>query len=80
MKAYEACLRETSTKKAPWFVIPADDKQNARLIISDIIIDALRELPIGYPQVDAKRRKELQEFRRMLSDEDSAGRTRSRAR
>lgn len=80
MKAYEACLRETSTKKAPWFVIPADDKQNARLIISDIIIDTLSELPIGYPQVDAKRRKELQAFRRMLSDEDSAGRTQSRVR
>jgi polyphosphate kinase 2 (PPK2 family) len=80
MKAYEACLRETSTKKAPWFVIPADDKQNARLIISDIIIDKLCELPIGYPQVDAKRRKELQQFRRMLSDEDSGGRTQSRAR
>jgi PPK2 family polyphosphate:nucleotide phosphotransferase len=78
MKAYEAALSETSTKQAPWFVVPADDKQNARLIIARTIIDTLRDMPIGYPKTDAKRRKELQEFRRMLSGEDAAGSTRTR--
>jgi PPK2 family polyphosphate:nucleotide phosphotransferase len=71
MNAYETCLGETSAKSAPWFVIPADDKQNARLIISKIMIEALRALPIDFPKVDAKRRKELRAFRRMLSDNDS---------
>jgi PPK2 family polyphosphate:nucleotide phosphotransferase len=67
MKAYEACLGETSTKYGRWFIVPADDKPNARLITSQIIIEALSELSIDYPKVDAKRRKELQAFRRMLS-------------
>ena len=78
MKAYEACLGGTSTKYAPWFVVPADDKRNGRLIISQIIIDALREIPIHYPKVDAKRRKELQTFRRMLSGEGTKGGQRGR--
>jgi polyphosphate kinase 2 (PPK2 family) len=71
MKAYEACLAATSTHDAPWFVVPADDKRNARLIISHIIIDALRDVPIDYPKLNAKRRKELQAFRRMLAKPSS---------
>jgi PPK2 family polyphosphate:nucleotide phosphotransferase len=67
MTAYEACLSATSTRFAPWYVIPADDKQNARLIVSQIIIETLRDLRVDYPQVDAKRRKELQAFRSMLA-------------
>jgi len=69
MKAYEACLGATSTEYGPWFVVPADDKPNARLIISQIIIETLRGMPIDYPKTDVKRRKELQAFRRMLADE-----------
>jgi PPK2 family polyphosphate:nucleotide phosphotransferase len=66
MKAYEACLEATSSKKAPWYVVPADDKKNARLIVSRVIVEALRGLDLGYPRLDAKQRKELQAIRRLL--------------
>ena len=66
MKAYEACLGATSTRHAPWYVVPADDKENARLIISQIILDTLRELKMSYPEVGRERRKELLSLRRQL--------------
>jgi PPK2 family polyphosphate:nucleotide phosphotransferase len=66
MRAYEACLSATSTKESPWFIIPADDKKNARLIISEIIIDALQSLKMRYPTVSATRRKELLKLRKQL--------------
>ena len=66
-QAYEACLGATSTSHAPWHIVPADDKPNARLILSQIILDALRELKMCYPQPDRARRKELQSFRRLLA-------------
>src|ERR1700730_14308837 len=47
MKAYEACLSATSTSTAPWHVVPADDKKNARLIISRIILDTLQSLKMS---------------------------------
>jgi len=64
--AYEACLPATSTKLAPWFVVPADDKANARLIISQVILDSLGELKMRYPNPDKKHRKELQSIRKLL--------------
>jgi PPK2 family polyphosphate:nucleotide phosphotransferase len=70
MKAYEACLRETSVKHAPWYVVPADDKRNARLIVSKILIEALEAIPMSYPEVDAKRRRELAEIRKRLEAGD----------
>ena len=66
MKAYEACLTATSTDQAPWYVVPADDKKNARLIVSQIILDVLNELEMAYPKPTAKRRRELQSIRKML--------------
>jgi PPK2 family polyphosphate:nucleotide phosphotransferase len=69
MKAYEACLSATSTERAPWFVVPADDKENARLIVSQIILDALKELKMTYPEVNLARRKELQAIRQSLAKE-----------
>lgn len=66
MQAYEACLSATSTKKAPWYVVPADDKENARLIISRIVLDTFQELSMRYPATDAKRKQELQLFRQQL--------------
>ena len=66
-QAYEACLGATSTSHAPWHIVPADDKPNARLILSQLILDALRELKMCYPQPDRARRKELQSFRRRLA-------------
>jgi len=66
MQAYAACLRATSTADAPWYVIPADDKKNARLIISQIILDTLNQLRMAYPEVDTARRKELKSIRKQL--------------
>jgi PPK2 family polyphosphate:nucleotide phosphotransferase len=67
MQAYEACLGATSTGTAPWYVVPADDKENARLIIAQIIVDTLKKLDMRYPETDAKRRKELLAIRRRLA-------------
>ena len=50
MKAYEECLGATSTSDAPWYVVPADDKENARLIVSQIVLDAFEELEMTYPE------------------------------
>jgi PPK2 family polyphosphate:nucleotide phosphotransferase len=66
MQAYEECLRATSTADAPWYIVPADDKENARLIISEIIIDVFNGLNMAYPEPSAKRRQELQEIRQRL--------------
>jgi polyphosphate kinase 2 (PPK2 family) len=66
MKAYEDCLSATSTHRAPWYVVPADDKENARLIVSQIVLDSLRELKMSYPKTTAKRRRELKSIRRRL--------------
>ena len=67
MKAYEQCLGATSTGNAPWYVVPADDKENARLIVSQIILDTFGELKMTYPKTSAKRRRELQLIRRRLA-------------
>jgi PPK2 family polyphosphate:nucleotide phosphotransferase len=66
MKAYEACLTATSTHHAPWHVVPADDKENARLIVCQIVLDALNELKMEYPKTTAKRRRELKSIRKLL--------------
>ena len=70
MEAYEACLRATSTASAPWYVVPADNKKNARLIISQIILDTLNQLRMSYPKVDKERRKELKSIRKRLLRKD----------
>ena len=67
MKAYEACLSATSTHHAPWYVVPADDKENARLIVSQIVLDALKELKMAYPKTTAKRGRELKSIRKLLA-------------
>lgn len=67
MKAYEACLSNTSTPNAPWYVIPADNKENAHLIISQIILDTLKGFKMTYPHSDSKRKKELRSFRKLLT-------------
>ena len=65
-----ACLRlsgRTSTHHAPWYVIPADDKENARLIVSRIVLDALVELKMAYPKTTTKRWRELKSIRKLLA-------------
>lgn len=64
--AYEECLEATTTTFAPWYVVPSDDKENARLIISQILLDILDGLKLEYPKTSPARRKELAAMRRQL--------------
>jgi PPK2 family polyphosphate:nucleotide phosphotransferase len=66
-KAYEECLHATSTHHTPWYVVPADDKENARLIVSQIVLDALGGLKMAYPRTTEKRRVELHAIKKLLS-------------
>ena len=66
MKAYEDCLAATSTQHAPWFIVPADDKENTRLIVSHIVLDTLDEFKMAYPKTTMKRRRELKSIRKEL--------------
>jgi PPK2 family polyphosphate:nucleotide phosphotransferase len=65
--AYEECLNATSTRHAPWYVVPADDKENARLIVSQIVLDTLNDLKMAYPKTTPKRRLELKSIRKLLT-------------
>ena len=73
MQAYEACLSATSTNEAPWYVVPADDKENARLIISRIILDTFRMLKMAYPKSGGDHQRELESIRRHLIKEGNTG-------
>jgi PPK2 family polyphosphate:nucleotide phosphotransferase len=66
MKAYEECLEATSTSEAPWYIVPADDKENARLIVSRIVLDTLEQLKMTFPKTSEKRRQELKLIRKRL--------------
>ena len=68
-QAYEECLSGTSTENAPWYVVPADDKENARLIVSQIVVDTLADLKMELPRTTKEHRHELQEIRAALSGE-----------
>lgn len=72
MTAFEECLSATSTRTAPWYIVPADDKENTGLIISRIILDALEDLKMSYPKATPERRRELQSIRKQLVKEDRA--------
>lgn len=67
-KAYETCLSATSTATAPWYIVPADDKKNAQLIVSQIILDTLEQLRMKYPETDQARQRQLKSIRRHLHD------------
>ena len=69
MKAYEACLSATSTRTAPWYVVPADDKETTQLIVSRVVLDGLKDLKMSYPTSDPERHKELQRIRKSLEKE-----------
>jgi PPK2 family polyphosphate:nucleotide phosphotransferase len=66
MRAYEKCLSATSTRRAPWYVVPADDKLNTRLIVSRILLDTVEGLKLSYPKPTAARRRELLSLRKKL--------------
>jgi PPK2 family polyphosphate:nucleotide phosphotransferase len=66
MRAYEDCLQATSTDDAPWYIVPADDKPNARLIVSQVVLNTMKALKMRYPSPDAARIRELQRIRKEL--------------
>ena len=68
-EAYADALAATSTEDAPWYVVPADDKENARLIVSQVIVDTLRDLNLSYPATSDERREELLGIRKQLEAE-----------
>jgi PPK2 family polyphosphate:nucleotide phosphotransferase len=69
MRAYEDMIRNTSTKRAPWYVVPADHKWFTRLVVAEAVIDALECLDLSFPKIDAKKRKELKDARAALERE-----------
>ena len=69
MHAYEECIAATSKDHAPWFIVPADDKKNARLIVSQAVVDAMEKMDLAYPKPDAKRAAELRAARKDLEEE-----------
>jgi PPK2 family polyphosphate:nucleotide phosphotransferase len=69
MRAYEDMIRNTSTKQAPWYVVPADHKWFTRLVVAEAVIDALECLDLSFPAVDAEKRKELKAARAALERE-----------
>lgn len=69
MQAYEDCISSTTSDEAPWYVIPADDKRNARLIIAKTIVETFESLDMHYPEVDEQRKLELQRLRTLLVDQ-----------
>ncbi len=69
MKVYEKCLSATSTHHAPWYIVPADDKLNTRLIVSRILLDTVEALKLSSPKTSAARRRELRALRKQLEEE-----------
>jgi PPK2 family polyphosphate:nucleotide phosphotransferase len=67
MSAYGECLAATSTSQAPWYAVPADDKENARLIVSQVLIDTFRSLDMSYPKPGAERLREFRAIRNRLA-------------
>jgi PPK2 family polyphosphate:nucleotide phosphotransferase len=68
MDAYERCLGATSTKDAPWYIVPADDKQTARLIVSQVIVETLEKLDMQYPVLDDAEQQKLLSVRTLLKE------------
>ena len=69
MNAFEEAIRATASKRAPWYVVPADNKWFTRLVVAAAIVEAVEKLDLAYPTVDAQKKKELQATRAALSRE-----------
>jgi len=67
MNAYEHCIGATTSSNSPWYIVPADNKENARLVVSRILLDTLNSLNISYPKSTGERRDELQSIRKQLA-------------
>ena len=71
-KAYEDMLHNTSTDKAPWFIVPADDKWFTRIVIANIIVNELSKLDLGFPLVTAQQKNDLEEAKKILTGESES--------
>jgi PPK2 family polyphosphate:nucleotide phosphotransferase len=69
MSAYEEMIRNTSTKCAPWYVVPADHKWFTRVVVAEALVQALETLDLKFPQIDAEKRKDLKKARAILKHE-----------
>lgn len=69
MTAYEDCINATATPYGPWYVVPADDKKNMRLIVSQIILENMRKMDMKYPEVDDSRLADFENYRQMLEND-----------
>lgn len=69
MEAYEATIAQTATRQAPWYVIPADDKKDMRLIVSRLILDRMESMPMAYPKLSATQQAALADARERLENE-----------
>jgi len=70
MQAYEDMIRHTATERAPWYVVPSDNKWFTRVVVAAAIVDTLENLHLAYPEVSPQKRKELQATRKLLQSED----------
>jgi hypothetical protein len=69
MHAFEEAIRATASKRAPWYVVPADNKWFTRLLVAAAIVEAMEKLDLAYPTIDAEKNKELRTARAVLSRE-----------
>ncbi len=69
-QAYEDAINATATETAPWYVIPADDKKNMRLMVGQILISELKKMDMSYPEADEKRHEELQRFIEIIKEQN----------
>jgi PPK2 family polyphosphate:nucleotide phosphotransferase len=67
MRAFEEAIRATATPHAPWFIVPADNKWFTRLVVAAAIVEAVENLDLSYPKVDARKKKELASARAVLA-------------
>lgn len=70
MTAYEEAINSTATEKAPWYIVPADDKKNMRLIVGQILIEELKKMKIGYPETSPERHLALQKLIATINEQD----------
>jgi PPK2 family polyphosphate:nucleotide phosphotransferase len=73
MTAYEHCISATSSSNSPWYIVPADNKENARLVVSRILLDTLESLKMDYPKATSERQDELLSIRKQLANECVTG-------
>jgi polyphosphate kinase 2 (PPK2 family) len=66
IKAYEDMIVHTASPRAPWYVVPADNKWFTRVVVAAAVVETLEDLKLAYPEVDPDKRKELQAVRAML--------------